>query len=333
MTLQNDGVALDGWCLPIDGRLGDTELVVNGVGYRLPLPTPAALFAELYPWYPNALWSSFRIVVPYATHDLRTATELTVLPRSISTGKTSSYALHLLQSDLNFAMPPADVAARIGATNLVDYTILGRSIYRAFEKALKDVDGRDFTEYGSILDWGCGSGRVGRHVVAGLKPGQSFKGFDIDTFAVDWANSRFGPHFEACATSPPLNLPKASIDLAYAYSVFTHLAQADLRAWQAELARVIKPGGLALFTVLSDWALAALFPAPDRTLLEGWKKRGIYDSVANAQLDTIDVAKDYYRNVWLKRDYIDKEFGKNFEIVDFAPGFHFYQSLVVARRR
>lgn len=68
-------------------------------------------------------------------------------------------------------------------------------------------------------------------------------------------------------------------------------------------------------------------------MIEAWKERGIHDSVANAQLDTINVAKDYYRNVWMKRACIEREFGADFEIVDFAPGFHFYQDLVVARRK
>jgi len=333
ITMTASATEISGWCLPIGGKLGDTEMVVNGHAHALALQPAAAIYAELYPWYPNAIWSSFHLFIPHKNQDLRYVAEISARPRSIKTGQTSPYSLDVLVADLAFQMPPADIAARIGATNPADYVILGRSIYRAFERALKTSFNTTFANYQTILDWGCGSGRVGRHVVAGKNRAQTFVGFDIDTFAVNWANGQFGNHFKASTTEPPLDLEPASVDLAYAYSVFTHLAEADMRIWMAELKRLIKPGGVALFTVLSDEAMAALYPIPDRDLLKAWKKRGIHDSVANAQLDTIEVAKDYYRNVWLKRDYIVKELGSAFELVDFVPGFHFYQSLVVARRR
>jgi SAM-dependent methyltransferase len=333
VTFTPVGLELSGWCLPMNGQLGDTELVVNGFAHAFLLLPPAAIYAELYPWHPNAVWSGFHLVIPHATQDLRNAQEISVMPRSRRTGRTSTYSLEVLVSDLQFEMPPADIAARIGATNQADYIIQGRSIYRALERALTANLKTSFADYRTILDWGCGSGRVARHVLAAAKGKQKVTGFDIDTFAVEWATARFGDHFKTCSTEPPLALKTASVDLAYAYSVFTHLAEADMRTWMAELARVIKPGGIALFSVLSDGAMAELYPSTDRALLTAWNKRGIHDSVANAQLDTIDVAKDYYRNVWLKRSYIKQELGSAFEMVDFVPGFHFYQDLVVARRK
>jgi ubiquinone/menaquinone biosynthesis C-methylase UbiE len=317
----------------MQGRLDNTDLIVNERRHPLGLSQPAAIYNELYPWYPNASFASFNLVIPHALQDLRTQHELVVQPVSRATGETSTHPLELLLDDLNFEMPPAEVAARIGATNRSDYTILGRSIYRAFERALQKNFNNSFSGYKTILDWGCGSGRVARHVVTDLDPGQRFRGFDIDAFAVEWANGRFGGHFHQCSTAPPLAVDTGSIDLVYAYSVLTHLADRDMKAWLAEMARVIQKDGVFLFTVLSDVAMVSLFPVTDRNLLSDWSRRGIFDSLANAQLDTIDVARDYYRNVWLKRDYIKKSLGATFEVVDFIPGFHFYQSLVVARRR
>jgi SAM-dependent methyltransferase len=333
VRLTSDGASISGWCLPLNGRLGETELVINGKAYALEAEDYCDVYASLYPWHPNSAYSSFELKIPLAVQNLSNATEISVEPRSKLTGKTSPYSLEVLVADLDFKMPPAEIAARIGATNLVDYTIQGRSIYRALERALKSSFNSSFANYPQILDWGCGSGRVGRHTVAGLANSQTFVGFDIDAYAVKWANAKFGNHFSICATSPPLDLSSGSIDLAYAYSVFTHLAEADMRNWISELSRVIRPGGILLFSVLSDGAMVALYPVTDRALLTEWSKRGIYDSVANSQLNTIEVAKDYYRNVWLKKAFIEEELALTFELVDFVQGFHFYQDLVVAKRR
>ncbi len=45
-----------------------------------------------------------------------------------------------------------------------------------------------------------------------------------------------------------LPLADASIDMALAFSLFTHLNQPDAAWYFREMARVIKPGGCALFT-------------------------------------------------------------------------------------
>ncbi len=88
-----------------------------------------------------------------------------------------------------------------------------------------------------------------------------------------------------------------------------------------------------LFSVLSDWAMTALHPIPVRDTVANWKTRGIYDIVGNAQLDTIDVDKDYYKNVWLTRAFLERSLSPEFTLVDYVPGFHFYQDLVVAVRQ
>jgi len=49
---------------------------------------------------------------------------------------------------------------------------------------------------------------------------------------------------------PPLPFQAGSFDIVYAYSVFSHLAQNASYKALFELARVLKPGGLAIFTTL-----------------------------------------------------------------------------------
>jgi SAM-dependent methyltransferase len=115
--------------------------------------------------------------------------------------------------------------------------------------------------------------------------------------------------------------------------VFTHLSEAAFLAWTKEMARVVRPGGTLLFTVLGDFAMAALAPGFPRVAHERWRQRGIYDDSGNAQLETIGVTGATYRNTWVKRSFVEKALGSDFELVDYVRPFHFYQDLVVARRR
>ena len=47
---------------------------------------------------------------------------------------------------------------------------------------------------------------------------------------------------------PPSPLPSAQFDLAFAFSVFSHLSPKAHLAWRTELARVMKPNGLLFIT-------------------------------------------------------------------------------------
>lgn len=334
VLLSENKTTIAGWSLPHWGWVENTHIVVNGRPFVPERLAPSGVYAELYPWHPNAALSAFTIDISHSEHDIRKEREITIESRAILNPlKERGYTLDLLLSDLSFAGPPPDVAARIGAENLLHYVMFGRAIFRGFEKALKKNFKKTFADFPTILDWGCGSARVARHVVADLGANSTLVGFDIDSFAVEWANVNVGPHFKACGAKPPLDQPTNSVDLIYAYSVFSHLAEDNMTIWLAELARVLKPGGVGLFTVLSDNAMIALHAGMPRATLEAWREQGIYDSAQNNQLESIGVSGDYYRNVWLTRSFIEKKLGDEFELVDFIGCFHFYQDLVVVRRR
>jgi SAM-dependent methyltransferase len=335
-----DGIVIDkhtniwGWCFPHGGRLDNTQIVINGRPFNPVRASPKGAYAELYPWHPNAALAAFTLQISHQVFDIRKAPEISIsCLAKADRGEDAGYTLDLLIADLDFVMPPHDVAARIGATDLLHYVMFGRAIYRGFDKALQKNFGKSFSEFSTIVDWGCGSGRVARHVAKALKNNATLVGFDIDAVAIEWANGNIGPYFRLCKTSPPLEQATATVDLVYAYSVLTHLAAQTLATWVEEMARILKPGGIGLFTVLSDRAMIALQSGLERSALEAWRSIGIFDSMSNSGINTLDVPGDYYRNVWLTRDYISKIFGERFEIVDFIGSFHFYQDLVVVRRR
>ena len=333
VSIGAEATQITGWCLPFGGRPDKTRLIVNGQQF---LPgfndKPAGVYAELYPWCPNAAYAGFTLNIPHAVLDLRQATELEFRVAE-EDGKPVGYRLCLMTSDLSFSIPDAEIAARIGVGEPMAYTLFGRSIYRAFDDAARRSRGLGFEGARRIVDWGCGSARVSRHLAPQLRPGQELIGFDIDGPAVDWSNRHVGPHFRTCGLNPPLALDSGSVDIAFAYSVFTHLADSDFQAWLAEMRRILAPGGHVMFTVLGDFAMASLAPGFPRGAHEAWCQRGIYDDSGNTQLETIGVGGSFYRNTWVKRAYIKAALDKaGLKLVEIESPMHFYQDLVVARR-
>ncbi len=99
-----------------------------------------------------------------------------------------------------------------------------------------------------VLDFGCGCGRVLRHWPPGPRP--ALFGCDVNRRAVSWIR-RHLPRVRAEVTGldPPLPWADATFDLAYAFSVFTHLPRPLQERWRDELRRVIRPGGWLLLSV------------------------------------------------------------------------------------
>jgi len=231
--------------------------------------------------------------------------------------------------DLAFETPPPDIAARIGVGDRLHYVMFGRAIYRELHRSLHSL-GIDLSQQQFILDWGSGSARIARHLIGGLSEQQKFVGVDIDAEAVRWSNSRFGNYFSQCGLLPPLRIESNTVDLAFSYSVVTHLKKDVLALWFNEMERILKPGGIFAFTVLGETALVCLLPQTSNQEIASWKEIGISDSAENSQIDA--VTQDYYKNTWITREYIEKNIG-SFEILSYQPAFHFYQDLVVAKKR
>lgn len=142
------------------------------------------------------------------------------------------------------------------------YLSSGRGVARAITDAANRHSGPGAWPARDILEWGCSSGRVLRHM-PGLVPGARCWGCDIDPWTVNWAAGHLSPPLRVfrCTTTPALPLESASFDLVYAVSVFTHLSD-HFDAWLLELRRVLRPGGL-LFASINDehvWRACAADP-------------------------------------------------------------------------
>ena len=107
-----------------------------------------------------------------------------------------------------------------------------------------------------VLDFGCGCGRVIRHL---RHLPAELHGCDTNPVAVDWCAEHlpFG-RFAVNALESPLEYDDEAFDLVYAFSVFTHLPHGLQSHWMSELRRVLKPGGVLVLSVHGDALLGRL---------------------------------------------------------------------------
>jgi SAM-dependent methyltransferase len=121
---------------------------------------------------------------------------------------------------------------------------------KRFAEAIRDTlmkNGIDIARLESILDFGCGPGRVLRHLPA--LTGARLFGCDYNKKLVSWCrrNLRFA-EFSISETDARLRYNGGSFDFIYALSVFTHFTEAQHTFWIDELRRVLRPGGYLLLT-------------------------------------------------------------------------------------
>ena len=96
----------------------------------------------------------------------------------------------------------------------------------------------------SMLDLGCGHGRVGRHLRAAFSGTQFYW---CDLTGADFCAERFGGYAIKSSRDPlSLNLPM--VDAVWIGSLFTHLTEAMARQWLARAAACLRPEGVLVAT-------------------------------------------------------------------------------------
>jgi SAM-dependent methyltransferase len=187
---------------------------------------------------------------------------------------------------------------------------------------------RDLGSLRTMLDWGCGCGRLSARMVD-LVPHVALTGCDIDGEAIAWNKANFrNASFLAIEPYPPTPLPPASFDVVFGSSVMTHLTRQDQKLWIDEIHRILKPGGLFLSSVHGEFA-ASFFSGAFADL----KKMQIIDARLDTALDGI-APPGYYRATFQTENFTRKHWGGKFRILDYVQaGLCSFQDLVLMEPR
>lgn len=121
----------------------------------------------------------------------------------------------------------------------------------------------------AILDWGCGPGRIIRHLPEVIGKGCSYYGTDYNEKSIAWCAENLPEiNFNKNELTASLPYEDNSFTVIYGLSIFTHLSETMHYAWFKELHRVLKPGGIMLLSTQGD----AYKPKLTKAELEEYEK-------------------------------------------------------------
>ena len=166
----------------------------------------------------------------------------------------------------------------------------------------------EINKFSSILDFGCGCGRIMRHW-KNLN-GPHLYGSDYNPKLVKWCDSNLP--FAEFAVNPlesGFNYEDEKFDFIYAISVFTHLTEEMGLFWIKELGRVLKSGGIMYLTFMGT-TRASLLPKELRKRFEAGEL-----VVTGAELAGKNTCAAFH-----PEQYIRNVFAKGFNVLDFVPG-------------
>ncbi len=127
-------------------------------------------------------------------------------------------------------------------------------------QSIRDILKRNSLEidkFSSILDFGCGCGRIVRHW-KDLK-GPRLYGSDYNAMLVRWCASNLPfAEFAVNSLESGFDYEDEKFDFIYAISVFTHMTEEMGLFWIRELNRVLKPGGIMYLTFMGETRARAL---------------------------------------------------------------------------
>lgn len=104
-----------------------------------------------------------------------------------------------------------------------------------------------------ILDWGCGPGRIIRHLPNIIDKKCEYFGTDYNKNSINWCSKYLtGIHFNKNSLEAKLPYNDNYIDVIYGISIFTHLSEQSHYEWYNELYRILKPDGIMFLTTQGD---------------------------------------------------------------------------------
>lgn len=146
-----------------------------------------------------------------------------------------------------YPIPPEELRRRAGAADAGAFVRSGNADVRLLDQQALGHDGKSLKDFVSILDFGCGCGRLTRALRPHCDAWATLQGVDTDAASVRWCKDNIGDaSFWTVGDTPPLHFTDASMDLIIAWSAFTRLDVENQFHWLNEFQRILKPGGYVL---------------------------------------------------------------------------------------
>ncbi|HEX8276672.1 MAG TPA: methyltransferase domain-containing protein [Longimicrobiaceae bacterium] len=133
-----------------------------------------------------------------------------------------------------------------------------------------------------VLDVGCGPGRLAIGILDRVGRVAEYRGIDVHRPSIEWCdrhlgrsdppfrfqlvdvrNARYNPEGADLASTIRLPVADGRFDIAYLYSVFSHMLPPDVRGYLREIHRLLAPGGILFFTAFVEEGVPDVSENPD----------------------------------------------------------------------
>ena len=223
----------------------------------------------------------------------------------------------------------------VGSRDWVEFVRQSDQITPMIYRKLRDHVGEPLWEK-RILDFGCGVGRVALQLKA--RWGAPSHCRDVNRKAVKYLRKQLpGTDCAVNGYMPPLDLSSNELDGVYSVSLWTHLAPEYQIPWLEEVARVLKPGGIALITTSGAVAVRNR----QKRGVGGWADVSVEDLKREGMMfrpyeddSRRGPTHESYGLVAHDPDWIREEWGKVMKIVDIHQRvIDNIQDLVILEKR
>jgi SAM-dependent methyltransferase len=332
LSVEAGVLAMQGWALAPFGRHAALTFTVDDQEFqKIEFPLRRADIATIFWFKAGSGEAAFSCRTPLATIGFGSGhATLRCVRRETRLPLREEYDYYY--PDRGGEPPLPDEARRrrvAGNPSAEVFRLVGFTTVMKLERVLAGL-GRRLRNVRSILDWGCGCGRITRYLPRFTAA--RITGVDIDADNLEWCREHlpFG-EFRRVPLRPPTDLPASAFDLVIGISVCTHLREIEQLAWLGELQRVAAPGALLLLTVHADthvsWSQFSM------SLYEQWRESGFLVIHDNTDLGSHIDEKDYYVTAYMTRSHVEQSWSRFFEIRAIVPGLvGNHQDLVVLQK-
>lgn len=242
------------------------------------------------------------------------------------------------KTGLHCANPPAHIHSMMRRPIFVGDQYSGDLFVEELERCGEQIEAG-----GNYMDFGCSSGAAVRYLAAAY-PESQWCGCDPVVESMAWASEHVrGVDFHVSPQWPPLSFETGTFAGVYAISIWSHFSERAALAWFDEMARIIKPGGVLMFTTHGVVTLAResrLGASSTEHILEAaldlihgrFRYEDIYANNAEirTQLDSVsDWGTTFIPTSWVMVNLLDR-----WDLMSFRPGRNqANQDLYLLRRK